>query len=265
MKKQILITIVLCAITLASFGQNSGEFPVPLSDPAKRGKLKVDIHYGGITVKGTPRKDVLVKYSSDESRKKKTENPDGLKRISGSTINLDVSEKANVVLVESSSWNTKTNLEIEVPIGFDIKVSSYNDGDIWISNIQGEIEIGTYNGGIKAENISGSVVASTYNGDIIVTFDKVSSVPMSYSTYNGDVDLTFPALLKATLKMKTQQGEILSGFDMNVLKSEPIQKKEANGSFKVIVDEWVKADIGGGGPEISMRNYNGDIKIRKKG
>lgn len=88
---------------------------------------------------------------------------------------------------------------------------------------------------------------------------------MSYSTYNGDVDLTFPTSLKATLKMKTQQGEILSGFDMNVLKSEPVQKKEANGSFKVIIDEWVKADIGGGGPEISMRNYNGDIKIRKKG
>ncbi|MBX2916044.1 MAG: DUF4097 family beta strand repeat protein [Cyclobacteriaceae bacterium] len=266
MKKQLLV-IVLCAITLAAVGQNNGEFPVPLSDPAKRGKLKAHLNYGSITVKGTARKDVLVKYSGkDDDSKKPKESPDGLKRISGSSLNLEVSENGNEVKVQSGSWNVKMNLEIEVPIGFDLKVSSYNDGDIYISNVQGEVEITTYNGEIKADGISGSVVATTYNGDIRVGFDKISSVPMSYSTYNGDVDLTFPASVKTTLKMKTQRGEILSAFDMNVMRNEPVQKKEGgNGNFKVVLDEWVKAEIGGGGPEISMRTYNGDIKIRKKG
>ncbi|MCW5912965.1 MAG: DUF4097 family beta strand repeat protein [Cyclobacteriaceae bacterium] len=267
MKKQVLILILVCVAGLTGLAQNTGEFPVPLSDPAKRGKLKAHLNYGSITVRGTARKDVLVKYSGkDESSRKPQENPDGLKRISGGSLNLEVSENNNEVKVQSGSWSNKMSLEIEVPVGFDLKVSSYNDGDIFISNVQGEVEITTYNGEITAQNISGSVVANTYNGDVKITFDKVSSVPMSYSTYNGDIDLTFPAGLKATLKMKTQRGEILSAFDMNVMKNEPVQKKDSgSGSFKIVLDEWVKAEIGGGGPEISMRNYNGDIKIRKKG
>jgi DUF4097 and DUF4098 domain-containing protein YvlB len=266
MKKQALI-ILLISIAASVWAQNSGDFPVPLSDPAKRGKLRAHLNYGSITVKGTARKDVLVKYSSGEVEEvKKRSGNDGLKRISGGNLNLEVSENNNEVKVQSGSWSNKINLEIEVPSGFDLKVSSYNDGDILISNIQGEVEITSYNGEITAENISGSVVATTYNGEIRVTFDKIKEgVPMSYTTYNGDIDITFPANVKATFKMKTQQGEILSGFDMNMVKSSPVQRKDAgSGTFKVVIDEWVKGDVNGGGPEITMRNYNGDIIIRKK-
>ncbi len=267
MKKQVLIVLLVCFCAM-TYGQSSGEFPVPLSDPAKRGRLKAHLNYGSITVRGTARKDVLVKYSSvnDNSESDKRSSKEGLKRISGGTMDLEVSENTNYVKVESGSWNNKMDLEIEIPSGFDVKVSSYNDGDILITNIQGEVEITTYNGEIAAENISGSVVATTYNGEIKVTFDKVKEgVPMSYSTYNGDIDITFPSTLKASFKMKTEQGEILSGFDMNMIKSGPIQKKDSgSGTYKVVIDEWVKGEVNGGGPEISMRNYNGDVIIRKK-
>lgn len=264
--KKLLFIILVMAVVCSTFAQDSGELPVPLSDPAKRGKLIVDIHYGGVIVKGTARKDVLVKYAANEEKSTGRSEKDGLKRISAGTIDLEASENNNVVKVESSSWNKKTNVIVEVPVGFDVKASSYNDGDIVISNIEGEVEITTYNGEVTAENISGSVVASTYNGEVKISFNKVKEgVPMSFSTYNGDVDLTVPAATKATFKMKTQSGEILSAFDMNLVKSGPVQKKETgSNTYKVTVDEWVKGEINGGGPEISMRNYNGDIIIRKK-
>jgi len=152
-----------------------------------------------------------------------------------------------------------------MPTGFDLNIQGYNDSDLMISNIQGELELTSYNGEITAENISGSVVATTYNGDIKVTFDKVTDgAPMSYSTYNGDINLTFPSSLKATLKMKTEQGEVYSDFDVNMVKSGPVQKKDTKaGTYKVVIDEWVKGDINGGGPEFTMKNYNVDILIRK--
>jgi DUF4097 and DUF4098 domain-containing protein YvlB len=265
--KKVLLIIVLMSGVVSGFGQNSGEFPVPISDPAKRGKLKVDIHYGSVFIKGSPRKDVLVRYTELDDRKvKNSAEKDGLKRIGGGSLDLEVSEKDNYVVVESSSWTNRMKVEVEVPVGFDVKASSYNDGDIFVENIQGEVEITSYNGEIEAHKISGSVVASTYNGEIKVTFDKVTEgVPMSYSTYNGDIDITYPANLKATFKMKTGQGEILSGFDMTLIKTGPIQKKDSgSGTYKVTVDEWVKGEVNGGGAEISMRNYNGDVIIRKK-
>lgn len=286
MKKQFLIPILILISAYCANAQTSGEFAVPLTDPTKRGKLKANLNYGSITVKGTARKDVLVKYSSvedkdrdhdhdrddddDDDRNHNKNNASaskaGLKKISGGTMDLEVTENDNAVRVKSDSWSNKLNLEIEVPSGFDLNVSTYNDGDLMISGIQGELEIKNYNGEITAENISGSVIATTYNGEIKVTFDKVTDgAPMSFTTFNGDVDLTFPATLKATLKMKTEQGEILSGFDMNMIKTGPIQKKDTkSGTYKVVIDEWVKGDINGGGAEFTMKNYNGDIIIRKK-
>lgn len=265
MKKQILVWLIV-GITTLTYAQTSGEFPVPLSDPAKRGKLKAHLNYGSITIKGTARKDVLVKYASLSEKTSKNSEKDGLKRISGGTMDLEVSENSNNVKVQSGSWNNKMDLVIEVPTGFDVKVSSYNDGDIVVSNVEGEVEITTYNGEITAESISGSVVATTYNGEIRVTFNQVKEgIPMSFSTYNGDIDITFPINLKASFKMKTEQGEILSGFDMKMLESGPVQKKDTkSGTYKVVIDEWVKGEVNGGGPEISMRNYNGDVIIRKK-
>ena len=260
-------TLGLLTLTLTTWAQSEGDFTVPLSDPAKRAKIIVDVNYGSITVSGTARKDILVKYSNeDEGHQHQSNTKGGLKKIGSGTMDLEVSENANSVRIESSSWNKKVNLSVEVPSGVDLVLKGYNDSDLKVSNIQGQLELTSYNGEIGAENISGSVVASTYNGDIKVTFDKITDgTPMSYSTYNGDIDLTFPSTIKASLKMKTEQGEIYSDFDVNLIKSGPIQKKDTkSGTYKVVIDEWVKGDINGGGPEFSMKNYNGDILIRKK-
>lgn len=283
MKKHILllgfalVTIGLILITSSiTFAQGSNEFTIPLTDPAKRGKLKAHLNYGSITVKGSARKDVLVKYKTEDdddndhghnhSHNDRDKSKDGLKRVSGGGMDLEAVESNNYVKVQSDSWNNKMNLEIEVPAGFDLEVHTYNDGDLMITNVQGELELTNYNGEITALNISGSVVATTYNGEIKVTFDKVTEgAPMSYSTYNGDIDITFPASLKASFKMKTEQGEIYTGYDMNITSSGPVQKKDVNsGTYRVIIDDWKKGDVNGGGPAITIKNYNGDIYIRKK-
>lgn len=274
------VALLVMATIVFSFGQAGNEFVIPLSDPAKRGKLKAHLNYGSITVKGTARKDVLVRYNQEEDRDgdhdddhdkdkhkdKSSSSREGLRRIGGGGLELEASENGNLVKVSSGSWNVKTNLEIEVPSGMDLNVSTYNDGDLMITNIQGEVELTNYNGEITALNISGSVVATTYNGDVKITFDKVTEgKPMSYSTYNGDVDLTFPAATKATFKMKTEAGDIYTGFDMNITSSGPVKQQDPkSGTFKLKIDEWKRGDINGGGPEITMKNYNGDLYIRKK-
>ena len=298
MKKYILIVslalitlgLILVTNSLAS-AQSSNEFTVPLSDPAKRGKLKAHLNKGSITVKGTARKDVLVKYmevdededcedchekkhnNNNNHNKNDDEDDDepksttGMKKIGGGGMDLEVVESDNYVKVESGSWNSKLNLEIEVPAGFDLEVHTYNDGDLMITNIQGEVELTNYNGEITALNISGSVIATTYNGEIKVTFDKVTeSAPMSYSTYNGDIDITFPSTLKGSFKMKTERGEIYTDFEnINMITTGPVPVTEKKSNvYKVTIDDWKRATLNGGGPDITMKNYNGDIYIRKK-
>ena len=284
-RKYLILSLVLITIGLllctgsVTLAQSGNEFTVPLSDPAKRGKLKAHLNYGSITVKGTARKDVLVKYEAAEDEgddddgnenrndgRNESDSRSGLKRIGGGGMDLEVTEHSNQVSVRSNSWHHRINLEIEVPSGTDLELHTYNGGDLMATNIQGELALSNYNGEITALNISGSVVASTFNGEIKVTFDKVTEeTPMSFSTFNGDIDLTFPATLKATLKMKTEQGEILTGFDVNITSSGPVQMKDTRaGVYKVVIDDWKQGNINGGGAEFTLKNYNGDILIRKK-
>src|ERR1041385_430207 len=145
--KNIISIIALLFIAATGFAQDTGEIPIPLSDPSRRAKLKVYINYGSIDVRGTARKDILVKYSGenddhdhdrDDDRNK---SKNGLRRIGGGTLDLEVSENANFVKVQSDSWNNKCNLVIEVPSGIDLTLHTYNDGDIDVANVQGEIEL----------------------------------------------------------------------------------------------------------------------------
>ena len=272
----ILITIGLSLMASSAAGQDKNEFSVPLSDPAKRGKIKATINNGSITIKGTARKDVLVKYSADQKNddddddqdddNDNDDTKDGLRRIGGGGMDMEVTETGNTVSVQSGSWNNRLHIEIEVPSGMDVEAKTHNGGDLMVSNIQGELELTNHNGEITALNISGAVIATTYNGEIKITFDKVKeATPMSYTTYNGDVDITFPATIKGTLKMKTERGDIYSDFDVAFKNTGPVQKKDTKGGvYKIVIDEWKRGDINGGGPEITLRNYNGDIFVRRK-
>jgi len=273
----IIMMMLICAVLRA---QDSGEFTVPFSNPTGAMKVIVDIKTGSIKVKGTARKDVMVKYNTekdndeerehdrdnDNDHKRGRSNRDGLKKISSGTMNLEASEYQNTVKVTSDNWSSKIEVTVEVPSNIDMKIKTYNDGDLDVNSITGTVELINYNGAITATGISGTVIAETYNGDIKIAYDKLTAdTPLSYANYNGDIDLTFPAGLKASFKMKTKQGEIYSGFDAQVQKSNPITKTESKtGVYKVKIDDWVKIDVNGGGPEISIQTYNGDIYLRKK-
>jgi len=134
-----------------------------------------------------------------------------------------------------------------------------------VENVNGKLAIESYNGGITAKQIGGSLVANTYNGPIRVTFTNIDNdEPMSFDTYNGDVDITFPANLKGNFKMKTQQGDIYTDFDMSVSKGAAPVPKQTNRGKRIVIDDWVRGAIGGGGADFTMRTHHGDIFIRKQ-
>ena len=275
MKRHFTLTFfIICAIATGVAAQEAEELTIPLSDPAKKGKMKVEIRRGSIEIKGTDRKDVLLVYRVIPGKHRdEEEEKDGLKRIGGSSLGLEVSERNNYVVVETESQHRLIEFTIEVPRNFDLHAETYNQGHINISNVQGEIVAENYNGKITTLGISGSLVAGTYNGDIKAVFDAVTpDTPMAFTTYNGNVDITFPKGTKASLKMRSDNGEIYSAFDFVVerdhviknMKNQSVKNtKGSSNSKKIYLDEWVRGTINGGGAEMMMKNYNGNIYIRE--
>jgi len=265
-KKLIILLVSGIFVTAGLQAQdNSQQLVVPLSNPDKPGKLIVSLNSGKINVTGYTGKEVIAEVATDQ-KTYEAGTRDGLKQIPNKSIGLTAKEEDNVVKINSSNWNKEINLSIKVPKNFDLTLKGINGGEITVNNVNGEMDVNNINGGISMSNISGSVVASSQNGNIKVGFVSVKgNTPMAFSTFNGDVDVTFPASLKATLKMRSDQGEIYSDFDMNIKKSVPkVENKKEEGVYKIAMEEWVIADVNGGGPEMSFKNFNGDILIRKK-
>ncbi|KYG75590.1 hypothetical protein AWW68_07065 [Roseivirga spongicola] len=249
----------------AEYQETTQEVEIPLSKPGERGVLDVDTKNGKIKITAYDGPTVKVKMTKYEKKVKKDESAGGLRLVSSGGFNFEASENNNLVKVENEGWNDRVDFEIQVPRNFNIKAEAYNNGSIEIDGVNGELNIESYNGPITLNNISGSASASTYNGSIVAVFTKVSAdVAMAFSTYNGDVDVSVPNGTKFSPKMKTNR-EIYTDFEsFSIKESKPVTKKPAKGGFNVKYENWVEADLNGGGAEVMMKTTNGNIFIRKK-
>jgi DUF4097 and DUF4098 domain-containing protein YvlB len=265
------LVVLACLAAGASFAQTPDKITIPLSDPNRPVVLKVGLLSGGITVRGTAGKEVIVEArqeaDTDEDNEKEKKSA-GMKRIPNTSLGLTAEEEDNTVTINTGlrGVSHRVDLVIQVPTACSMKLSTVNDGDIIVENVTGDLEVNNTNGAITLKQIAGSAVVQALNGEIQVSFTKVNAdKAMSFSSLNGDIDVTFPASLKASVQMKSDQGEIYSDFDVQLDKSPArVDKNEkGKGKYRVTVEKAMRGTINGGGQEIQFNNFNGDIYIRK--
>ncbi len=271
----ILIVFLFLAGTLAFTQEGKTDrATVPFSDPSKPGFIEASVYNGSLIVRGYDGKEVIIEAKirenlvSEEKEEEENEKARGMRRIMGSSgTGLEVEEEDNVMDISVSSMKQTVDLTLQVPFNTSLEIGSYNNGEVLIENVTGEIEANNYNGKVVLTGISGSVVAHTYNGEVTVSFTQIDpDMPMSFSTWNGDVDVTFPAMVKADVKMKSERGDVYSDFDIEL--GEAPQKtvedeREEGGGYKISFEKAIYGSINGGGPEYQFKTYHGDIFIRK--
>jgi len=264
-----LTAFLLCAA--AAFSQDAApdRVTVPFSDPARPKTLRVGLINGSITVKGYDGKDAIVEARSDSRHKReRAERIDGLHRIDVVGTGLTVEESENVIRVGTRSGNEGVQLNIQVPFNTSLKLSTVNGGDIVVDHIVGDVELEDTNGKITATHISGTAVVNALNGKVLVSLDKVTAgKAMSFSSLNGDIDVTLPADVKAKVKLKTDNGAVYSDFDiqMDASARKPVMQESdsGKGKFRVQFDRAMFGLINGGGADLSLTTFNGNIYIRK--
>lgn len=265
----IIVALLLTGTTpIFAQSESKEQLVIPLTNPGKSGSLEVGLINGFIHVTGYSGKDVIIDASTPSVSRTddRSNSSGGMRRIStNNALDISAEEKNNHVRVSASSHQKPVNLTIRVPQQFSLKISTVNEGDITVGNVNGELEINNVNGPIELTNIGGSAVANTINGDLKATFKNVSpNAPMAFSTLNGRVDVTFPASVKANVKLKSDQGDIFSDFDIDVEKNQPkATRSTQSGMYRVTIEDWVYGKINNGGPEVMMKSMQGSIYIRK--
>jgi DUF4097 and DUF4098 domain-containing protein YvlB len=265
------LTVFFLFAAGAAFSQDQPDrVSVPFSDPSRPKMLKASVLNGSITVKGYDGKEAIVEGRPEGSkhRHERAERSDGLRRIDITGSGLTVEESDNVITVGTRALNENIDLNIQVPFNTSVKLHDVNGGEISVDHLTGDVEIDVTNGKATATHISGSAVVHALNDRVLVTFDKVTAdKPMSFSSLNGDIDVTLPADVKARVKLKSDNGAVYSDFDIQVdsASHKPViqDSSSGHGKYRVQFDRAMYGLINGGGPEMALTTFNGNIYIRK--
>ncbi len=244
------------------------QMTVPLSNPSQPATIKVHLISGSITVTAGGSGQVVVE-SAGRAARERTEAPPGMHRLDATSSGVDAQEDHNVVSIDSSHFQSATNLTIQVPANSSLQLHTINGGHIEVTGVSGEIEAENMNGPVVLKNVSGSVVAASQNGAITVSLDRITpNKPMSFTTLNGKIDVTIPGDTKARLRLKTENGSVFSDFDVKMEPdtSKPIVEdaRGQGGKYRIRMDKNVYGSINGGGPEFRFESMNGSILIHKK-
>jgi putative adhesin len=221
MKRTAFATVSVGILSTVAFIQaqsDTNRLTVPFSDPSRPGTVNVSLFQGGITVRASTGRDVIVVSESrvSNSRDQPSGKGAGLRRLS-QPAGLAVTEENNVMTISSGRLMGGSDVDLQVPARTNLKLSTVNGDQILVERIEGDIEVTAVNGSIMLTDVAGAAVVHSTNGEVKVTLRQVmAQKPMSFTSFNGDVDVTLPPNTKANLKMRTDHGEVLTDFDVQI-------------------------------------------------
>jgi len=216
-----------------------------------RGHVTIDTYKGSIHVSTWDRNEVDVAVRIEE---------DGdffAQPVKRADVHFDASA-IDVRMTSNSQWSffldgssPLYHYTIRMPRTASLRIKDYKS-DSEISDLAGEFQINTYKGSVQLKNHSGGLTVNTYKGDVWADFAAVTA-PVRVETYKGDVDLRMPRDSRFDLStdLGRRAGDPDSDFARYVRTSN-------------LRDRTHRSQVNGGGPEVRVRSYKGEFRLRAR-
>jgi DUF4097 and DUF4098 domain-containing protein YvlB len=258
----LVVTLCSVAFVTTSARQALDQVRVPLTDPARVASLNLQLTEGSITVRGSDRRDVLVTTRGQSASNQRVS---GLRQLTPAPA-FSIEEERNRVVIAAAKADRAIDFEIEVPNRANLKLN-LNSGAIVVDGVEGELEVENVNGPITLNRVGGAIVANSTNHHVKAVVTSLSTQrPTAFTSLNGHVDVTFPASLKANLKLRSDHGEVFTDFDLTPLQQQAPRVEETRreaGRFRIEINHEIYGAVNGGGPEIELRTFNGNVFVRR--
>ncbi len=191
--------------------------------------------------------------------------------------------------IDRSEWNDNRggvgfHVEITVPRSYNAIIST-GDGDISMSDLEGEFDLETSDGDIAVGTLTGVLHLRTSDGD--VSADGLEGTTISVRTSDGDVSigaLSGPAEIStsdgdirvaldriADTKLRTGDGDItiLAAGSINADVDFSGEEVRMGSGFLLnegrVSEHGARGVLNGGGPTLHAHTGDGTISIREKG
>lgn len=121
------------------------------------------------------------------------------------------------------------------------------NGNLTVEGIGGDVRADSVNGKVLASGLTGRTELSTVNGAVEANFARLDT-DARLSSVNGPLSITIPSDAKADVSAETMNGHISNDFGLNVQDH--------------MVGHNLRGTLGTGGPQLALKNVNGNISIR---
>jgi hypothetical protein len=263
--------------------QNDGRIAIPLTDPARPVKLEVTLFNGSINVQAYDGNEILISTSEDDDDEwewewdfeddDEDEDDDearsdraGLRRIPNTAIGVTAEENENTVSVGVDWGGRGVDLAISVPRQTSVTARTVNGDEIRLEGLLGDHELNNQNGDVIGIDLSGSAVVTSHNGDIDMSFMQLTpGKTMSFVSFNGDIEVAFPPAIAADFRVNPGRGDVYTDFDVQLQpQSEIVEGASERGRKQIRLEREMRLVVGGGGPAIQFKTFNGDVVIRRR-
>lgn len=216
------------------------------------GPLTVDAgDNGGITVEAWDRNDIRIRAvvrGSARSEERAREIANGVQvQSGGGRVSATGPDRDR----DRREW-WSVSYRINVPRRNDLDLNA-NNGGITITGVNGSIRFDTTNGGVRLTDLAGRVNGSTRNGGLTVNLggDHWDGEGITVETSNGGVTVAVPDGYNAQLETRTTNGGFRSDIPLTI-------------QGELSSRRGVSAQLGSGGPTVSVRTTNGGLKISRR-
>ncbi|PQA56136.1 DUF4097 family beta strand repeat-containing protein [Siphonobacter curvatus] len=211
-------------------------------------KVVLRIEHANVTIQGTDGNEILVEAQGITPPPKEAE---GLRPVGGggtdnTGVNLSARTEGDVLNLTTSIRQDGISYVIRLPRRLNINWQSNNrygfdDSELSINGIQGEIEVRTASTAINLKDISGPVIAYSSMGKINAQFSKVNqSKPISLSSGHESIDISLPADTKAQVALVTSMGNAFTDFDIKPLPDSLVIRPKAAARARAVAGVGVK-------------------------
>ncbi|HWW74789.1 MAG TPA: DUF4097 family beta strand repeat-containing protein, partial [Pyrinomonadaceae bacterium] len=197
---------------------------------------------GSVTVTGADGDEVVVKVTKHGGSPQQRE--------SARVLASKTDEGLTILTAPGQAGGVSVSYEIKVPRGLRRIEVSAERGDIKVGEFDGSAALSLTNGSITVAS-GGEVRGRLVNGDINVTYAGQHEDPQEFSVVNGDVRVAFGGEPQVELKAASTNGDVRVEGDLGAT-----AEKRGNG-------HRLEAELGGGGPPLTLKVVNGDIRLKK--
>lgn len=149
-------------------------------------------------------------------------------------------------------WNNdrvSVDYQLTVPKSTEIDNLELVNGDLNLTNLDGDLDLELVNGNITSKGLAGSARIELVNGDARLGFAKLDArQKVKIESVNGDIKVYLPESASVQVEAESVTGGMDNEFNLEVIEHR-------------YVGSEMRGTIGGGDAVLQVESVNGDISI----